>query len=182
MLISKDLEPEELEKTDQEKNGEKASTRFDDNLQVIKALRDSQFKSEFCEDKDQDDFENDGYEELESEEENASLENALKQNSFFKTNRYHLIFKENDIEKEKKRLSKYIYGPSILLARNKKQYYKILSFRKHKIFNMKTINEIESKYVPADDYFKTIRMYKKIFENRNQKVVRFFVRFFFFEE
>lgn len=125
---------------------------------------------------------NDPFQDFENIKETPNAGETLDETSFLRTNRYHLIFDENDVEKEKKRLSKYMYGPSILLARNQQEYYKILSFRKHKLFNMKTINEIESKYVPSDNYFNTIEKYKKNFESPNERIIRFFVRFFFFEE
>lgn len=112
-------------------------------------------------------------------------EEAVKmepENSLLRTNRYYLIFDESDVEKERKRLAKYMHGPSILLARNKQEYYKILSFRKHKIFNMKTINSIEEGYDSTDNYFNSVEKFKARFENPSQSVMRQFVRFFYFEE
>lgn len=102
--------------------------------------------------------------------------------SFIQTNRYFMDLKENELESEKVRLKGVMYGPCILVARTRKDYYKMMSFRKHRIFKLKTIREIEKKYNPEDRYFESIKDYKSRLENLNEKNIRDFLKMFYLEE
>lgn len=99
-----------------------------------------------------------------------------------KTNRYFLDLKEHEIESIKKKKVHLMYGPCILIARSRKEYYKILSFRKYRIFKLKTIREIESKYTKEDKYFESIMDFKKQLEGYDEKNIRKFLRMFYMEE
>ena len=128
----------------------------------------------------------------ENENENSTPENENptpeNENStpemlpIIRTNRYYLDFKIDEIESEKKRLKNLMYGPSILVARNRKEYYQMMSFRRHRIFKLKTIKEIESKYIPEDRYFEAVKDFKKRLENLDEKNIRNFLKIFYFEE
>lgn len=98
------------------------------------------------------------------------------------TNRYHVNLKKNEILTEKKRLKNFMYGPIILIARNKKEYYKIMNFRRYRIFKLETIREIEAKYTAEDKYFEAVKDFKRRIENYNEKNIRGFLKFFYFEE
>jgi hypothetical protein len=98
------------------------------------------------------------------------------------TNRYFLDHNIDEIEKEKKRLENMSYGPLILVAKNKKDYYKIMSFRRHSLFKLKTLKKIESMYTKEDKYFEFVEIFKKKILGYNDKNIRNFLRFFYLEE
>lgn len=97
-------------------------------------------------------------------------------------NKYYLNRTKKDIKNEKKRLKNFLFGPSILLAKNKEEYFKILSLRKSKIFDMKQIDEIESNFSVLENYYNQIEFFKKKFEKKKQSVIRHLLNFFYFEE
>lgn len=110
----------------------------------------------------------------------ASLNSSKKKDP--QTNRYHVNLNKNEIIIEKNRLKNVMYGPIILIARNKKEYYKIMNFRRHRIFKLETIREIEAKYDPQDKYFEAVKDFKTKIERYDEKNIRGFLKFFYFEE
>jgi hypothetical protein len=98
------------------------------------------------------------------------------------TNRYNINLTKNEIETEKTRLKNFNYGPIILVAKNKKEYYQIMSFRRYKLFSLKTLQEIENNYCPEDRYFESVKDFKKRILGYNKKNIRDFLKFFYFEE
>jgi hypothetical protein len=118
----------------------------------------------------------------ESHEEILEGMSTSEYNKVSQTNRYYVNFKKGDIEIEKKRLENMKYGPIILVARNKKEYYKIMSFRRHSLFKLDTLQKVESRYRPEDRYFEAVKDFKKRILGYNEKNIRSFLRFFYFEE
>ena len=101
---------------------------------------------------------------------------------FNKTNRYFLNLSENQIEDLKIKLKPVYYGPCIMAARDRKEYYQIMSFRKHRIFKLKTIRDIESQYTKEDRYFESVMEFKKRLEKMTEKNIRDFLKMFYMEE
>jgi len=103
-------------------------------------------------------------------------------NKVIQTNRYYVNLKKGEIQMEKKRLENMKYGPIILVARNKKEYYKIMSFRRYSLFKLETLKQIESRYHPEDRYFEAVKDFKKRILGYTEKNIRNFLKFFYFEE
>ena len=126
-------------------------------------------------------------EEEKNENENENLLNNENNHSNIprlqQTNRYFLNWTPSEIELEKNtRLKNINYGPCILVARNRKEYYQMMSFRRYRLFKLKTIKEIESKYIPEDRYYQSIKDFKNRLENMNEKNIRDFLKIFYYEE
>jgi hypothetical protein len=98
------------------------------------------------------------------------------------TNKYHIKLKENKIKKEKKRLKNFMYGPSILYSKKNEDYHKFISFRKHAIFDIQTINKFEEKYEDADQYSQNISIVKLNLEMKNSRTIRYLIRYFYLDE
>lgn len=96
--------------------------------------------------------------------------------------KYLLNWDEAKHKKEEDRLRNWKYGPSILIARSLKDYYKIVSLRKYAIFKLSKIKEIESRYTLEDKYFESVRDIKNELENMNEKNIRGLLKFFYFEK
>ena len=99
-----------------------------------------------------------------------------------KVNRYDLVWDEEELEAELKRLKPFKQGPLILVARNRKEYFKIMSLRKFAIFKLKKLVEIEEKFTPEDKYFEFVRDFRKKLVGFDERNIRGFLKFLYFQE
>lgn len=115
----------------------------------------------------------------ESNQKSSDRNNKRKKKT---VNRYDLFWNEDELEAEMKRLKPLRQGPLILVARNRKEYFKIMSLRKLAIFKLKKLIDFESSFSPEDKYFDFARDYRNKLAACNERNIRDFLKFFYFKQ
>lgn len=113
-----------------------------------------------------------------------NLEN-LKSNFVFeskhkkKIKNYLMDLTKEEIKNEEERLSDWLYGPQILIAKSREEYYKFITSRKHAVIRLNNLVEFEQKYSKEDKYFEQVKYFKGKLESMGEFSIRKLLNFFY---
>jgi tRNA A37 N6-isopentenylltransferase MiaA len=110
--------------------------------------------------------------------ENKLLEDKQRQTSI----NYLMDFSQQKIENEKERLSHCLYGPQILIAKSREEYYKFITSRKHAVLRLGKLVEIEQAYSKEDKYFEQVKYFKEKLEAMREFSIRGLLDFFYYKK
>lgn len=123
----------------------------------------------------------DSFPEIELPDQIEKEEINKEQHNSFKICNYLMNWKKENIALEEKRLSYWSYGPQILIAKNREEYYKFITSRKHVVLRLKKLVELEKKYTVEDNYFEKVKFFKEKLESMGELDIRNLIQFFYYK-